>query len=130
MTSPSSHAGPANLASDPAADAPPAVGITASAVTRVAQLIREQGNQDLMLRVSVSGGGCSGFQYGFGFDDTVREDDHVFESDGVRMLIDEVSLELLNGAEVDFVEDLIGSSFQIRNPNASSSCGCGSSFAV
>ena len=80
--------------------------------------------------MTVSGGGCSGFQYGFSFDDTVRGDDRTFERDGVSVVIDEVSLELLGGSEIDFVEELIGSSFQIRNPNATSSCGCGSSFAI
>ncbi len=83
-----------------------------------------------MLRVAVSGGGCSGFQYGFSFDDTVNADDRTFERDGVKAVVDEASLELLNGAQVDFVEDLGGSAFKITNPNATSSCGCGSSFAV
>ena len=83
-----------------------------------------------MLRVAVSGGGCSGFQYGFSFDDTVRDDDLTFERDGVKVVVDEVSLDLLAGAEIDYVEELIGASFQIRNPNATSSCGCGSSFAI
>ena len=83
-----------------------------------------------MLRLAVSGGGCSGFQYGFSFDDARNEDDRVFERDGVKLVVDETSLDLLVGAEVDFVEDLVGSSFQVRNPNASSSCGCGSSFSV
>jgi iron-sulfur cluster insertion protein len=83
-----------------------------------------------MLRLAVSGGGCSGFQYGFSFDDARNEDDRVFERDGVKLVVDDTSLDLLVGAEVDFVEDLVGSSFQVRNPNASSSCGCGSSFSV
>jgi len=104
--------------------------LTARAARRVAWLIEQEGQDGLMLRVAVSGGGCSGFQYGFSFDDTVNPDDRTFEQDGVTAVVDEVSLELLDGAEVDFVEDLGGSAFRITNPNASSSCGCGSSFAV
>jgi iron-sulfur cluster insertion protein len=106
------------------------LGISAAAARRVAELRKAQGDDGLMLRVSVSGGGCSGFQYGFGFDRAINEDDLTFERDGVTVVVDDVSLDLLNGAEVDFVEELIGASFQVRNPNASSSCGCGSSFAV
>jgi iron-sulfur cluster insertion protein len=83
-----------------------------------------------MLRITVSGGGCSGFQYGFSLDDQKNDDDRLFERDGVTVVIDEVSLDLLKGSEVDFVEDLIGSYFAIKNPNASSTCGCGSSFSV
>jgi iron-sulfur cluster insertion protein len=83
-----------------------------------------------MLRVSVSGGGCSGFQYGFTFDTNTTPDDHLFEKDGVTVVVDDVSLDLLNGAELDFVVDLIGSSFQVKNPNATASCGCGASFSV
>lgn len=104
--------------------------LTERAAKRVAWLIEQEGQDGLMLRVAVSGGGCSGFQYGFSFDDAVNPDDRTFERDGVVAVIDETSLELLAGAEVDFVEDLGGASFQIRNPNASSSCGCGSSFAI
>lgn len=106
------------------------LSLTESAAKRVAYLIKQEGQEGLMLRVAVSGGGCSGFQYGFSFDDTVNPDDRTFERDGVVTVVDEASLELLNGAQVDFVEDLGGSSFQIKNPNATSSCGCGSSFAV
>ena len=104
--------------------------ITANAAKRIAFLIEQEGKANLMLRISVSGGGCSGFQYGFSFDDQTTEEDRTFLRDGVTVVIDEVSLELLGGAQVDFVEDLIGASFQIQNPNASSSCGCGSSFAI
>jgi iron-sulfur cluster insertion protein len=104
--------------------------LTARAAKRVAWLIEQDGNPGLMLRVSVSGGGCSGFQYGFSFDDTVNPDDRTFVRDGVTAVVDETSLELLAGAQVDFVEDLGGAAFQIKNPNATSSCGCGSSFAV
>ena len=104
--------------------------LSARAAKRIAYLIQQEGQADLMLRVSVSGGGCSGFQYGFSFDDTVNPDDRTFQRDGVTAVVDETSLELLAGAEVDFVEDLGGAAFKITNPNASSSCGCGSSFAV
>jgi iron-sulfur cluster insertion protein len=78
----------------------------------------------------VSGGGCSGFQYGFSFDDQRQEDDRVFEREGEQLVIDAVSLELVKGAEIDFVEDMMGASFQVKNPNAASSCGCGNSFSV
>ena len=104
--------------------------LTESAAQRIALLAEQEGDPGLMMRVSVSGGGCSGFQYGFSFDDTVNADDVVCERHGVRVVIDEVSLELLAGAEIDFVEDLIGSSFRINNPLAPSSCGCGSSFSI
>ena len=104
--------------------------ISESAAKRIAHLAEQEGDAALMLRVSVSGGGCSGFQYGFDFDRTVNDDDRVFERDGVKVVVDEVSLQLLGGSEVDFVEDLIGSYFQVNNPNAASSCGCGSSFAI
>jgi iron-sulfur cluster insertion protein len=106
------------------------VGMTESAAKRIAWLIAQEGDARLMLRLSVSGGGCSGFQYGFSFDNARQAEDHLFERDGVKMVVDETSLELLAGAEVDYVEDLVGSSFQVKNPNATSSCGCGSSFAV
>jgi len=84
----------------------------------------------MMLRIGVSGGGCSGFQYGISLDDTIGDEDRVFEDQGIRLVIDQTSLDLLDGATVDFVEDLVGSSFQIKNPNATSTCGCGSSFSV
>ncbi len=106
------------------------ITLTERAAKRVAWLVEQEDQPNLMMRVSVSGGGCSGFQYGFSFDDTVNADDLTFERDGVQVVIDDVSLDLLAGAEIDFVEDLIGASFQIRNPNASSSCGCGASFSV
>jgi iron-sulfur cluster insertion protein len=107
-----------------------AISLSASAAARVAWLIEQEEQPGLMLRVSVSGGGCSGFQYGFSFDDTVNPDDRTFERDGVTAVVDEASLELLTGSEVDYVEDLVGASFQIKNPNAASSCGCGSSFSI
>jgi len=108
----------------------PSVTMTASAAQRVAALIAQEGGSGLMLRVAVSGGGCSGFQYGFTFDDTVNADDRIFERDGVTLVVDEVSLDLLGGSEIDYVEELIGASFQIKNPQATSSCGCGTSFAI
>jgi iron-sulfur cluster insertion protein len=106
------------------------VSLSDSAAKRIANLISQEGDGSLMLRVSVSGGGCSGFQYGFSFDNAVQVDDRVFERDGVKVVIDDTSLDLLAGAEIDFVEDLVGASFQVRNPNAKSSCGCGSSFSI
>ncbi len=106
------------------------VSVSESAVKRIANLIELEGDSSLMLRLTVSGGGCSGFQYGFSFDKAVQVDDHLFERDGVKVVVDNTSLELLAGAEIDFVEDLVGASFQVRNPNAKSSCGCGSSFSV
>jgi len=84
----------------------------------------------MMLRISVSGGGCSGFQYGFTFDDAVAQGDLVVERDGAIVVIDETSLDLLGGSQIDYVEDMIGASFQIKNPIAKSSCGCGNSFSV
>ena len=104
--------------------------LTGSAVRRIAVLRAQENAENAFLRIAVSGGGCSGFQYGLSFDDQRNEDDVIFERDGVSVIVDEVSLELLNGAEVDFVEDLMGASFQIRNPNAASSCGCGNSFSI
>src|SRR5690348_15721590 len=103
-------------------------GLTESAAKRIAWLQGQEEHKGLMLRIAVSGGGCSGFQYGFTFDDTRRDDDQVFERDGASVVIDEVSLDLLNGAEIDYVEDMIGSAFAIKNPQAKTSCGCGNSF--
>lgn len=105
-------------------------GITASAAKRVSELKAAEGNDALMLRITVSGGGCAGFQYGFDFDAKTNDDDHVFERDGIKVVIDEMSLELLAGGVVDFKEDLLGSYFAIENPNATSSCGCGTSFSI
>ena len=101
-----------------------------SAAAKVKQLIDEEGNSDLKLRVFISGGGCSGFQYGFTFDEAVNEDDTVMEKAGVALLIDPMSYQYLVGAEIDYEEGLEGAQFVIRNPNASSTCGCGSSFSV
>jgi iron-sulfur cluster insertion protein len=107
-----------------------AMRISERAVKRIAALVAQEHNDALMLRITVSGGGCSGFQYGFSLDDQRNDDDRLFERDGVGIVVDDVSLDLLKGSEVDFVEDLIGSYFAIKNPNASSTCGCGSSFSV
>ena len=110
-----------------------AISLSANAAKRISWMIAQEAQtaqERLMLRVAVSGGGCSGFQYGFSFDDTVNQDDLTFERDGVTAVIDEASLELLAGSEVDYVEDLVGASFQVKNPNAVSSCGCGSSFSI
>ena len=109
--------------------AAPGLTISESAAARIQELIRGE-SADAMLRIAVSGGGCSGFQYGFSFDTVRNDEDRLFERNGARVVIDETSLDLLNGAEIDFVENLAGSSFAIRNPNASSSCGCGNSFAI
>lgn len=107
-----------------------AVELTESAAKRIAEILRMDENRGMMLRVSVSGGGCSGFQYGFTFDDNKGESDLIIERDGATVLIDDVSLDLLKGAHIDYVEDMIGSSFAIKNPQAKSSCGCGNSFSV
>jgi iron-sulfur cluster insertion protein len=113
----------------PPSDAPP-FAVSASAAQRIAWLLNQDEHRGMMLRISVSGGGCSGFQYGFTFDDTRGTADIVIERDGAKVLIDDVSLDLLKGSEIDYVEDMIGSSFQIKNPQAKSTCGCGNSFAV
>jgi iron-sulfur cluster insertion protein len=104
--------------------------ITESAAKRIAVLKEQEEAEGSFLRIAVSGGGCSGFQYGLSFDDQRNPDDVAFEGHGVTVVVDETSLDLLNGAEVDFVEDLMGAAFQIRNPNAASSCGCGNSFSI
>ncbi len=109
--------------------APPLV-FTDSAASKVKSLIEEEGSPDLKLRVFVSGGGCSGFQYGFTFDETVNEDDTSVERNGVTLLIDSMSFQYLVGAEIDYQEGLNGAQFVIKNPNAASTCGCGSSFST
>ena len=103
---------------------------TSSAASKVKELISEEGNDALMLRVFISGGGCSGFQYGFTFDENISEGDTVVENEGVKLLIDPMSFQYLAGAEIDFTEGLEGAQFVIRNPNATTTCGCGSSFSV
>ena len=103
---------------------------TSAAAGKVADLIEEEGNPELMLRIYIQGGGCSGFQYGFTFDENVNEGDTEVEADGVKLLIDPMSLQYLVGAEVDYSEGLQGAQFVIRNPNATTTCGCGSSFST
>jgi iron-sulfur cluster insertion protein len=106
------------------------VSLSASAAKRVKELKAQENLPNAFLRLAVSGGGCSGFQYGFSFDDARQPEDRVFERDGVQLVVDETSLGLLAGAEIDFVEDMMGAAFQVKNPNAASSCGCGNSFSV
>jgi iron-sulfur cluster insertion protein len=103
---------------------------TSAAASKVASLIAEEGNPGLMLRVYIQGGGCSGFQYGFTFDEEVQDGDAQVVTDGVRLLVDPMSMQYLMGAEIDYTEGLQGAQFVIRNPNAATTCGCGSSFAV
>jgi len=121
------------LATQPAQDlAEPPIPLvfTDNAAAKVADLIAEEGNHELKLRVFVQGGGCSGFQYGFTFDDAVNEDDTLFEKNGVTLLVDSMSFQYLVGAEIDYKEDINGSQFVIKNPNATTTCGCGSSFSA
>ena len=106
------------------------INITQSCVDKVQELITEENNPDLKLRVFVQGGGCSGFQYGFTFDEVQNEDDFDIEVSGVKFLVDSMSAQYLQGANIDYVEDVYGSSFTIKNPNATTTCGCGSSFSV
>jgi len=103
---------------------------TDAAASKVRQLIVEEGNDELKLRVFVTGGGCSGFQYGFTFDEETSEEDTVMEKNGVMLLIDSMSYQYLVGAEIDYTEGVEGAQFVIKNPNATSTCGCGSSFSV
>lgn len=103
---------------------------TSAAAAKVRELIAEEGNPDLKLRVYIQGGGCSGFQYGFEFDEQQGEDDLAVQTDGVTLLVDPLSLQYLMGAEVDYTESLHGAQFVIRNPNAKTTCGCGSSFSA
>jgi iron-sulfur cluster insertion protein len=112
------------------AEIPDVLLFTDNAANKVKQLIEEEGNADLKLRVFVSGGGCSGFQYGFTFDEVANEDDTVLNKNGVQLLIDPMSFQYLVGAEIDYTEGLEGSQFVIKNPNATTTCGCGSSFSV
>ena len=109
---------------------PVPIVFTDSAAAKVADLIAEEGNPDLKLRVFVQGGGCSGFQYGFTFDEITNEDDTTMSKNGVSLLIDAMSYQYLIGAEIDYKEDLQGAQFVIKNPNATSTCGCGSSFST
>jgi iron-sulfur cluster insertion protein len=103
---------------------------TEAAATKVRELLDEEQNDALMLRVFISGGGCSGFQYGFTFDENRSDEDTVVEKQGVKLLVDPMSIMYLTGAEIDYTEGLEGAQFVIRNPNAATTCGCGSSFSV
>ena len=112
------------------AEMPAPLLFTDSAAEKVRQLIDEEGNPELKLRVFVQGGGCSGFQYGFTFDEESGEDDTVMQKNGVTLLVDAMSYQYLIGAEIDYKEDIEGAQFVIKNPNATTTCGCGSSFSV
>ncbi|MCK9990497.1 MAG: iron-sulfur cluster insertion protein ErpA [Rugosibacter sp.] len=112
------------------AEMPAPFVFTDNAAKKVKELIEEEGNPELKLRVFVSGGGCSGFQYGFTFDEVTNDDDTALNKDGVTLLIDPMSYQYLVGAEIDYSEGLEGSQFVIKNPNATSTCGCGSSFSL
>ena len=109
---------------------PSPILFTDAAAAKVKDLLAEEGNPELKLRVFVQGGGCSGFQYGFTFDETINDDDTTIDKEGVQLLIDPMSFQYLVSAEIDYKDDLEGAQFVIRNPNASSTCGCGSSFSA
>ena len=119
-----------DMDSSPEFGGPPGLVFTDAAATKVSQLIRDEGNPDLKLRVFISGGGCSGFQYGFTFDEKLEDGDMRVENQGVTLLVDPMSIQYLAGAEIDYKEDLEGARFVIRNPQAATTCGCGSSFSV
>jgi len=119
-----------NAVAETVAEMPAPLVFTDSAADKVKQLIEEEGNAELKLRVFVQGGGCSGFQYGFTFDEETNEDDTVMQKNGVSLLIDAMSYQYLVGAEIDYKEGLEGAQFVIKNPNATTTCGCGSSFGV
>jgi iron-sulfur cluster insertion protein len=106
------------------------VSVTESAARRIRELIAAEGDDSLMLRVSVSSGGCSGFQLGFDLGKPEGDEDRIFEGHGVKVVIDEMSLELVKGAQLDYVDNLVGAFFKLDNPNAASSCGCGVSFSI
>lgn len=108
----------------------PVLNFTDAAADKVGQLIEQEGNSALKLRVYIAGGGCSGFQYGFTFDESIQDGDTEIEKRGVTLLVDPLSVQYLEGAEIDYKEDLSGAQFIIRNPNATTTCGCGSSFSV
>ena len=108
----------------------PPLNFSLAAATKVRELIEDEGNDALMLRVFISGGGCSGFQYGFTFDEEIGEGDTIIENEGVKLLVDPMSFQYLSGAEIDYSEGMEGAQFVIRNPNATTTCGCGSSFSV
>ena len=110
--------------------AQPEITVTEACAKRVAAILAAENDPGLMLRIAISRGGCSGFQYGFELDRALNDDDKVFERDGVKVVIDLMSLGMLAGSEVDYVDDVMGAAFKINNPNAASSCGCGVSFAM
>ena len=109
---------------------PPPIVFTDAAADKVSELIEDESNPELKLRVFVAGGGCSGFSYGFTFDEAIEDGDSKIENRGVTLLVDPMSVQYLMGAEIDYKEDLQGAQFVIRNPNATTTCGCGSSFSV
>jgi iron-sulfur cluster insertion protein len=109
---------------------PASINLSARAVRKVRELVAEEENQALKLRVYITGGGCSGFQYGFSFEEAAAEDDAAIEKDGVTVLVDPMSFQYLVGSEVDYTEGLEGSRFVVNNPNAATTCGCGSSFSI
>ena len=109
---------------------PTGINLTARAVEKVRALVEEEENQDLKLRVFITGGGCSGFQYGFTFEDDTSDGDFVIEKEGAKLLIDPMSFQYLVGSEVDYTEGLEGSRFVVNNPNATTTCGCGASFSI
>ncbi len=109
---------------------PSGINLSARAIQKVRDLVAEEANAQLKLRVFITGGGCSGFQYGFTFDDTVADDDTALETGGVTLLVDPMSLQYLAGSVVDYTEGLEGSKFVVNNPNATATCGCGSSFSI
>lgn len=109
---------------------PSSINLTVAAVNKVRELIEDEANDELKLRVFITGGGCSGFQYGFTFDELAAEDDTAVESEGVTLLVDPMSFQYLAGSEVDYTEGLEGSRFVINNPNATTTCGCGASFSI
>lgn len=106
------------------------LSLTPAACARVRTIAETEGREGLMFRVSVSGGGCSGFQYGFDFDTDVHDDDSILDQGGVTLIIDEASLDILRGSQVDFTETLMAAAFVVKNPNATSTCGCGTSFSI
>ena len=121
---------PIDITAENTTDTPDLLVVTQNAADKVKALIEEENNTALKLRVFVTGGGCSGFQYGFTFDENINDGDTAIEKDGVTFLVDPMSYQYLIGAELDFKEGLAGAQFVISNPNASTTCGCGSSFSI
>ena len=118
------------MSSGPEIFTPSSLTVTGRAAAKVRALVEEEGNSALKLRVFVTGGGCSGFQYGFSFEETLSDDDTTVQQDGVTIVVDALSIQYLAGSEVDYSEGLEGSRFVVRNPNAATTCGCGASFSV